>query len=100
MLLQDILTEMGFCGGVVLRYSDSIDMVMFFLNYNSHNPAVTQNGDIISVGTAPIKTHGRIADTRVRNPLHGRRDFDLNDPNSLEQIEDYLHKMVDKCEPR
>ncbi len=98
MTLQGILTEMGFTGGVALRHSDSIDMVMFFLNYNKHNPAVTQSGVIISVGTAPVQAHGKIADTRVCNPLHDRRDFDLNDPGSLDQIEDYLHQMINRCE--
>ncbi len=100
MKLQQILAEMGFKGGVTLRYSDTTEMVMFFLNHDRHNPAVTQSGVRVSVGTAPVRVHGTISDTRVRNPLHGRRDFDLNDPDSLDQIEEYLRKMMDKCEPR
>ncbi len=100
MTLRDLLAEMGFNGGTNLRYSSSTEMVMFFLNFDRHNPAVTQCGVVVSVGTAPVQVHGKIADTRVRNPLHGRRDFDLNDPDSLVQIEEYLKQMIDKCEPK
>lgn len=100
MTLKQLLTELGFAGGVAIRYSDDIDLVIFFMNYNSHNPAVTQSGVIISVGTAPVRTHGKIQDDRTYNPLYGRRDFDLNHPESLSQIDEYLQTMVDKCEVR
>lgn len=98
MTLQQILTELGFDDGVPFRYDEAVDMVIFFLNYNGYNPAVTQSGLLVSVGTAPVMVHGRIGDTRVRNPLHLRRDFDLNHPDSLGLICDYLQVVMDKCE--
>lgn len=90
--------ELGFERGVSLRYNATTDMVMFFLNCDGYNPAVIQSGAAISVGTAPIQVHGKLGDTRVRNPLHFKRDFDLNHPDSLEQIGEHLQKMMEKCE--
>lgn len=92
MTLQAILAELGFPGGVTLRCVDDVEMVMFFLSHDRHNPAVTQRGTLISVGTASA------VGAKSRNPLHSRRDFDLNEPDSLDLIEDYLGLMVEKCE--
>lgn len=100
MILQHVLAGLGFAGGVSLRYNEDTQMVMFFLTINRHNPAATLTGSVVSVGTAPVRVHGKIADTRVRNPLHNRKDFDLTDPGSLEEIEEYLGLMMDKCDRR
>ena len=100
MTLQQILAGLGFTGGVSLRYNENTQMVMFFITHNKHNPAATMAGSVISVGTAPVQVHGKIADTRVRNPLHHRKDFDLTAPDSLEEIEEYLGRMMDKCDRR
>ncbi len=99
MKLLDLLIEMGY-KGVELGYNDTFELVVFFFNIDKHNPAVTKNGTIVSVGTMPIKVHGRVLDGRAYNPLHNRQDFDLASPDSLRGIEDYLIKMMDKCEPK
>lgn len=85
---------------MTLRYNKGTDLVIFFFKADGHNPAVTQTGSVVSVGTMPVRIHGRIADTRARNPLHGRRDFDLTQPDSLELIDDCLRAVMDKCERR
>lgn len=100
MTLQEILMGLGFGRGISIRYNSTTNMVMFFLNHTGHNPTVVQNGTLISVGTAPVQVHGKMGDARIRNPLHFRRDFDLNHPDSLEQIGEHLHLMMDRCESR
>ncbi len=87
---------MGF-KGTILKYRSDLELVVFFHNYKGHNAAVTSDGTTVSVGTMPVKVHGVLGDTRVRSPLHRRRDFDLEDPDSLAGIQTYLEEMLECC---
>lgn len=86
--------------GTRIRYQDDVELVVFYLHHDRANPAATLSGSNLSVGTMRTVVEGKIADSRSRNPLDNRHDFDLNDPESLDAIEEMLYKMIEKCERR
>jgi hypothetical protein len=99
MLLLELMSELGFMDGLQLRYDHGIELVVFYINYNRENPAVTQSGMLISVGL--LRSGFRDTEgPRTISPLSRRRDFYLDEPTSLEGIEAYLNEMFVKCESR
>lgn len=97
-MLHRILSSMGFGGGVSIRYSYCIDMVVFFMGHRGVNPAVTLSGTIISVGFVESVPRSRVDDNVISNPLNARFDFNLVCPDSLDDMERCLGSIIDRCE--